>query len=87
MVREIPRRYYGTNGENIGTMQMIGSRPVTPEEFAQTTVQAWMESREHRANILNSAFSLAGVGVAKVRNEAFVTQIFYGPVVERKNFN
>jgi len=87
MVREIPRRYYGTNGENIGTMQMIGARPLGPEDFAQATVQAWMESPEHRANILNPAFNLAGVGVAKVGDEAFVTQVFYGPVREHKDFN
>jgi|SRR5665213_2737879 len=79
MVREIPRHYDGIKGENIGTMQMIGSRPVAPEDFAQATLQAWMESPEHRANILNPAFNSAGIGVAKVGAEAFVTQVFYGP--------
>ena len=87
MVRGIPRRYFGTNGENIGTMQMIGSRPFSPEDFALSTVEAWMESPEHRANILNPGFNLAGVGVAKVGKEAFVTQVFDGPTVERRNFN
>jgi uncharacterized protein YkwD len=74
MIREIPRRYDGIKGENIST----GGRPFAPEDFAQTTVQAWMESPEHRANILNPAFTLAGVGVATVGDEAFVTQVFYG---------
>lgn len=87
MVREIIGRYHGTSGENIGTMQMIGAHRFAPEDFAQATVQAWMESPEHRANILNPAFHLAGVGVANVGNEAFVTQVFYGPVRERKDFN
>jgi uncharacterized protein YkwD len=74
MIREIPRRYDGIKGENIIT----GGRPHAPEDFARTTVQAWMESPEHRANILNPGFNLAGVGVATVSDEAFVTQVFYG---------
>jgi uncharacterized protein YkwD len=85
MVREIIGRYRGTSGENIGTMQMIGAHAFA--HFAQAIVQAWMESPEHRANILNPAFNLAGVGVAEVGDEAFVTQVFYGPVRERKDFN
>jgi len=83
-VKMIAARYhrYGVIGENImrmgGAWDLIGVRPFGPEEFARATVKAWMESPEHRANILNRDFEASGVGVAKLNGEAVATEVFYG---------
>jgi len=54
---------YGV-GENIA---MLGNYPGTPDDIARFIVKAWMESPDHRANILdlgNSKYTNLGVGVA-----------------------
>jgi len=82
MVRQIFGPY-GAVGENIAqmgnSMELIGVRPFGPEEFARAAVDAWMDSPEHRANILNLRFDASGIGVVKVDGEAVATQIFHGP--------
>lgn len=57
---------YKTAGENIARGQ------ATP----QAVVDAWMSSRGHRANILNSSFTHIGVGY--VPNGRYWTQMFIG---------
>ncbi len=57
---------YRTAGENIA----MGQR--TPSEV----VNAWMNSDEHRANILNSSYTQIGVGY--VENGHYWTQMFIG---------
>ena len=43
-----------------------GSIPkkITPMEFAQKTVEGWMDSKGHKANILCGSFKFLGVGTA-----------------------
>lgn len=67
---------YGATGENI--MEMSGSSGFGPEEFAKIAVDGWMKSPGHRANILNPRFDTSGIGVAKVGDHAFATQVFHG---------
>ena len=78
---------YGVIGENImklsEPMDRAGAHPVSAEEFARATVKAWMESPEHRVNILNPDFHASGVGVAMVNGEAIAAQVFYGPARPR----
>lgn len=80
---------YGVIGENIsetvGTLEMPGMRPQGAREFAQGTVEAWIESPEHRANILDPRFDTSGVGVAKVGDQAVATQVFRGPAPKAKH--
>ena len=73
----------GAMGENIAergaSMDTRGVVPFSPEEFSRAAVSAWMDSDEHRANIINPHFNLSGIGVAMVHNRAVATQVFHGP--------
>ena len=83
---------YGAVGENIirmgdAAMAMIGAaRSFGPEEFSRAAVESWMKSPEHRANIIDAHFDSSGIGVAIVDGQAFATQIFRGPMRQRKSF-
>ncbi|HEV7959398.1 MAG TPA: CAP domain-containing protein [Rhizomicrobium sp.] len=68
---------YGAIGENI--MEMGGSRAFDAREFARIAVDGWMKSPGHRANILNPRYDQSGIGVALVGNQAYATQVFFGP--------
>jgi len=68
---------YGAIGENI--MEMGGSRGFGAEEFAEQAADGWMKSPGHRANILNPRYSESGIGVALVGDQAYATQVFFGP--------
>ena len=60
---------YTTFGEN------IARNFTTPEE----TVNAWMNSTNHRANILKSSFTYMGVGIEKASNgKYYIAQHFSG---------
>jgi hypothetical protein len=69
----------------------IGWRSV--DSAAQESVTGWMNSPGHRANILDSAYDEAGVGVAYVNGYIVATQVFIkradcgyegGPCCERR---
>ena len=59
-------------GENISFLE--GYRGVNA--IAAATVDGWMNSPGHRANILTSYFQSEGVGVAFSGNKAYLTQNF-----------
>ena len=60
---------YNCFGEN------IARNYTSPEE----TVNAWMNSPNHRANILNSSYTYMGVGIEKAKNgKYYITQHFSG---------
>lgn len=61
-----------SGGENI--MYMEGYYGV--ERIATETVDGWMDSPGHRANILTSYFQSEGIGVAISGSEIYVTQNF-----------
>ena len=63
-------RYLG--GENIGWLE--GYRGVNA--IATATVDGWMNSPGHRANILVSDWRSEGIGVAFSGNEVYLTQNF-----------
>jgi len=46
------------------------------EKLAKETVDGWMNSPGHRANILNKDFNQGGMGVAFMRGYAISTQVF-----------
>jgi uncharacterized protein YkwD len=49
-------------------------------DAAEIAVEGWMSSEGHRRNLLDSGFSLTGIGVARARNGTwYATQIFAGP--------
>lgn len=63
-------------GENIYTMS--GYR-LSAAETAQKMVDGWMKSGGHRANILKTAFTHQGVGVAVSGSTIYATHVFAQP--------
>jgi uncharacterized protein YkwD len=63
----------GVTGENI----IESTEPFDAERFSKAAVADWMESPEHRANILNIHFEASGIGVAKIGADTVATQVFY----------
>jgi uncharacterized protein YkwD len=62
------RSYRATTwGENVGKAG-----------YLKTVRRLWMHSAGHRMNILKPAFRRVGVGVVRVRGNAWVTVMFYG---------
>ena len=62
-------------GENIAE-----SNGDTPESI----VKLWMESPEHKANILRDKFTEIGVGIARnAKGEVYYTQVFAAPKKKR----
>jgi len=49
------------------------------EKIAATTVKGWVDSPDHRQNILQSTYTLSAVGVAIATDDkVYITQIFCG---------
>jgi uncharacterized protein YkwD len=46
------------------------------QDTPQEVMQAWMNSRGHRANILNGRYSTIGVGAVNSGRAIFWTQVF-----------
>lgn len=78
-----------TAAENIGLVQneesfvpahLTVAACYDAHEIAQQFVKGWLESPEHRKNILNADFSKTGVGIAISSNgkRVIATQIFLG---------
>lgn len=75
--------YRGCSGENVGLMyqgRVKGFKHTirTTKDIALAQHKSWMKSPGHRANMLNSDFSLIGVGVVRNKNGYYCTQLFYG---------
>lgn len=64
---------YNTMGENIYWATDASN---DPESLAQRIVNDWMNSPAHRANILNTSFTTAGIGVADEGSKVDVTVDF-----------
>ena len=69
---------YGFIGENI-MMEKRARKGFDAEAFAKIAVDGWMESKEHRENILSPDYDRAGIGVAVKGDFAYATQVFRGP--------
>ncbi|MBS3124344.1 hypothetical protein J4437_06995 [Candidatus Woesearchaeota archaeon] len=75
--------YKGCSGENVGLIYQDNVKGFThtirtTKDIALAQHKSWMRSSGHRANILNSDFSLIGVGVVRNKNGYYCTQLFYG---------
>ena len=62
-------------GENLASCDTI----LTDESFASSCVKWWMESTDHRANILNSLYTSIAVGVCISGNSMYAVQVFGTP--------
>lgn len=63
--------------ENIA--QLKKSHLLTDKEIASHIVESWMESDSHRQNILNSAYTHQGIGIAQDGDTLYVTVEFALP--------
>ncbi|MBS3136080.1 hypothetical protein J4401_03905 [Candidatus Woesearchaeota archaeon] len=75
--------YRGYSGENVGLIykgRVKGFKHliITTKDIAFAQHKSWMKSQGHRENMLNSNFSLIGVGVVQNKNDFYCTQLFYG---------
>ncbi len=82
LVDDRKRKYYpqlivASIGENLAKI-VSGAKVFTPEEI----VEGWMNSTEHRENILNGTFTYLGVGVFVRGKVLYATQNFGTPVVK-----
>ena len=63
---------YRLVGENL-------ARNTNAPQPVEAAVQGWMDSDEHRANILRPDFTMTGVGVCREGDRYFFTQVFLQP--------
>jgi len=73
----------GYSGENvamcpIGKVRGIRRSIRDSKDAAKAFHKMWMKSPGHKRNILNSKFSLIGVGIKKKGKYFYATQVFYG---------
>ncbi len=67
-------------GENLaltplGDVQGCGS-VFDADAIARCTVQGWMNSEEHRKNILTAIYDREGIGIVRNKNDFYITQNF-----------
>lgn len=85
----VANNYFAHNSKTYGTpFEMMKSFGVTYKTAGENiagnstlegAVNAWMNSQGHRANILNSAYNLTGIGVVKSNTYGYVmVQMFVG---------
>ena len=75
--------YSGYSGENVamlplGRVKGIRGSIRSNRDVAKAFHKMWMKSPGHKRNILNSRFSLIGIGIKKRGKSFYATQIFYG---------
>jgi len=63
-------------GENI---YMMSGFTLSAKEAAEMVVEGWMKSPRHRANILSTAYTNQGVGVAVAGKTLYATEDFAKP--------
>ena len=61
-------------GENIGFLSTDSEDPLI---LAEKFINHWMNSKEHKENILSKNFSGLGVGVYRIGDSIYATQEFY----------
>jgi len=66
-------------GENLAYRGAFGRSEDDPETVASEIVAGWLDSPEHRENLLDERFDREAIGIAVVRDagvELYVTQVF-----------
>jgi uncharacterized protein YkwD len=75
---------FGAMGENIMMEFDPAGEAYQAKLFAARAVKSWFDSEGHRDNILSSAFTRCGTGVAAARTTVYATQVFWGPPAARR---
>jgi uncharacterized protein YkwD len=66
---------FDATGENI---YMVKDATAGPADVASAMVKGWMNSRDHRANILTPDYRVVGVGVVATPRIVLATQLYGG---------
>jgi uncharacterized protein YkwD len=66
---------FDATGENI---YMARNATAGPADLASAMVKGWMNSRDHRANILTPDYRVVGVGIVATPRVVIATQLFGG---------
>lgn len=66
---------FDATGENI---YMVRNATSSPANLASAMVNRWMNSRDHRANILTPDYRVVGVGIVATPRIVIATQLFGG---------
>jgi uncharacterized protein YkwD len=66
---------FDATGENI---YLVRNATAGPADVASAMVKGWMNSRDHRANILTPDYRVVGVGVVATPHIVMATQLFGG---------
>jgi uncharacterized protein YkwD len=66
---------FDATGENI---YMVRNETGRPSDVASAMVKGWLNSRDHRANILTPDYRVVGVGVVTTPGVVIATQLFGG---------
>jgi uncharacterized protein YkwD len=66
---------FDATGENI---YMVRNATAKPADLASAMVKGWMNSRDHRANILTPDYRVVGVGIVATPRVVLATQLFGG---------
>ena len=66
---------FDATGENI---YMVRNAISSPANLASAMVKGWMNSRDHRANILTPDYRVVGVGIVATPRVVIATQLFGG---------
>lgn len=70
-----PESTYYFLGENLATCDTL----LADDSFASSCVKWWMESEDHRTNILNPNYTVIAVGIAVSGNSMYASQEFGTP--------
>lgn len=72
----LPAARYREISASAENLWMRSGAVTSAEKLVEEAVAQLMDSRPHRANILNARYTHLGVGVAVTRSEVRVTQLF-----------
>lgn len=65
-------------GENVLTVQGKAYAVMSPDDLAKALLARWIASPPHRKNIEDPGYSSSGVGLARLGEQVWATQVFAG---------
>lgn len=76
MIMDRDTKFRGILGENIASQSYDKDQDVDVDAFAQSLVDSWLKSADHKANLAYAPYERTGIGVAVNSHMIYVTQLF-----------
>lgn len=76
MIMDRDTKFRGILGENIASQSYNKDQDVDVDAFAQSLVDSWLNSADHKANLAYAPYERTGIGVAVNSHMIYVTQLF-----------